>query len=334
MCSQGYVLNKFDFFTSDDQISQSSGNSYSLIPSRSPTYTTTETLINNMPVLSNNIENEKEKNCIMEIEPMSQKKTEDTLKESNGIVKSNQEKEKIFNILKINKKKGRLTNIKKEVMKGKHNKFTEDNLIRKIKGHFINILLKYINYIYEKTTNTKRKLLQKINPTQSKEIKRDSNLKWFNSTLRQVFSVSLSSKCKNYATGNNVSYNKMNIDKLYKENKENKNKNIEIIKILDTTIKEMYTKYINGEKFDGFTNLYEKKEELKQKMENDANDNSENTQNNIDENEKELNQRGKKEQDCNKIREYLEKYLSVAQKLEQIFIDKKGRKSKVNKGQK
>ena len=74
MCSQGYVLNKYDFFTSDDQISQSSGNSYSLIPSRSPTYTTTETLINNMPVLSNNIENEKEKNCIMEIEPMSQKK--------------------------------------------------------------------------------------------------------------------------------------------------------------------------------------------------------------------------------------------------------------------
>ena len=325
MCSQGYVLNKFDFFTSDDQISQSSGNSYSLIPSRSPTYTTTETLINNMPVLSNNIENEKEKNCIMEIEPMSQKKTEDTLKESNGIVKSNQEKEKIFNILKINKKKGRLTNIKKEVMKGKHNKFTEDNLIRKIKGHFINILLKYINYIYEKTTNTKRKLLQKINPTQSKEIKRDSNLKWFNSTLRQVFSVSLSSKCKNYATGNNESYNKMNIDKLYKENKENKNKNIEIIKILNTTIKEMYTKYINGEKFDGFTNLYEKIEELKEKMENDANDNSENTQNNIDENEKELNQRGKKEQDYNNILAYLDEYLSVAQRLEKIFIDKKGR---------
>ena len=56
--------------------------------------------------------------------------------------------EKIFKIVKINKKIGRIK--KDSVLKGIHNKFSQDNIIRKIKRRFHENLRLYINKEYKK----------------------------------------------------------------------------------------------------------------------------------------------------------------------------------------
>ena len=57
-------------------------------------------------------------------------------------------KKKIFEIVKTNKKIGRLK--KNSTKKGKHNNLSEDNLIRKIKRKFLENLRIYINNEYRK----------------------------------------------------------------------------------------------------------------------------------------------------------------------------------------
>ena len=50
---------------------------------------------------------------------------------------------KIFKIIKANNKKGRMK--KNSVIKGNHNNFSQDNIIRKIKARFLEKLRKYLN---------------------------------------------------------------------------------------------------------------------------------------------------------------------------------------------
>ena len=64
-------------------------------------------------------------------------------------------KEKIFDISKVNKRKGRLK--KNSIVIGKHNKFAEDNIIRKIKRKFLENLRIYINKEYKKYRIEKNK---------------------------------------------------------------------------------------------------------------------------------------------------------------------------------
>ena len=64
-------------------------------------------------------------------------------------------KEKIFDISKINKRKGRLK--KNSIVIGKHNKLAEDNIIRKIKRKFLGNLRIYINKEYKKYRIEKNK---------------------------------------------------------------------------------------------------------------------------------------------------------------------------------
>ena len=64
-------------------------------------------------------------------------------------------KEKIFDISKFNKRKGRLK--KNSIVIGKHNKLAEDNIIRKIKRKFLENLRIYINKEYKKYRIDKNK---------------------------------------------------------------------------------------------------------------------------------------------------------------------------------
>ena len=205
---------------------------------------------------------------------------------------------KIFNISKVNKKVGRLGKKSKKILKGKHNKFCYDNIIRKIKVNFHNNIYNYINKKYEihlKSINQKKitKLLQKISPEESKRIKKDDNLRWFSSKLKDVFSANLSSKCSLYTSD----YNKRQIDKLYKEAKIQN-----LIDIFEKTIREIYEIYVNDIKLDGIETLEDDLKSLQNKMEKEG------------------------EED---IEEYLKEYKYVAQNLEQIFKDKKGRRGKI-----
>ena len=96
-------------------------------------------------------------------------------------------------------------------------------------------------------------------------------------------------------------YNKRQIDKLYKEAKIQN-----LIDIFEKTIREMYEIYVNDIKLDGFETLEDDLKSLQNKMEKEG------------------------EED---IEEYLKEYKYVAQNLEQIFKDKKGRRGKIPKNE-
>ena len=199
-------------------------------------------------------------------------------------------KEKIFNIAKINKRMGRLK--KDSFVKGKHDKFSEDNIIRKIKRRFLENVRIYINDEYKnycqdkKKTNGKKNWLKKIDPKFSRSIKRKDNLQWFNLKIFEIFSENLSSKYTTFDT----SSNKKKIKILLKSKESSKLKNI-----LNTTIDTLFNKYIKNEKFDNFITLNDDKIQLEKQM-------------------KQLGQEN--------IKEYLERYESIAKNLKTIFIKK------------
>ena len=141
---------------------------------------------------------------------------------------------KIFNISKINKKVGRMLKKLKRKFKAAHNKYSEDNIIRKFKARFQDILLNYINYEYSeflisKGKSKKVKLLQRISPAESRKISKADNLRWFSTKL------------------NNEAHN--------------------VIDILEKEVIEMYNLYRNNAKIDGFTTLEEDLKILREKME-------------------------------------------------------------------
>ena len=95
----------------------------------------------------------------------------------------------IIAIAQVNRKIGRIK--KNSRIKGIHDRLSEDNIIRKIKGRFIEKLRLYLNeeyqkYISKNLKNNKKKVygwLKKINPTISRKIKKEDNLKWFESKI-------------------------------------------------------------------------------------------------------------------------------------------------------
>lgn len=170
----------------------------------------------------------------------------------------------IFKIQKDNKKIGRIK--KNTIYVGKHNRFCEDNIIRKIKGRFhekcrIAINNEYRKYLINNNIDLKKEndLLQRITPKVSRKIKKDENLKWLRSRIYQVFSEEVSVKCSLYKSD----HNKINIQKLYKENKAK-----DVIAILNKPVKEMFNDYVLNKNMPGL-NLNDDLKELKIKMEKD-----------------------------------------------------------------
>ena len=209
-------------------------------------------------------------------------------------------KEKVFKITKDYKGKGRIK--KNTIYVGKHNKFSEDNIIRKIKGKFLEKCRLYINDLYKKHLLKKNQglkkekvLLQRLNPKVSRKIKKNLNLEWLQSKLYQVFSENVSEKCSSY----DKNYNKSQIKELF-----NKNEATEVITIFKSSVREMFHKYTNNEEIDGLKTLKDDLEEIKKKM-------NEEKEENID--------------------KYLNKYKEIAENLEKIFENKSSRTIKVKK---
>ena len=202
-------------------------------------------------------------------------------------------KEKIF-IIKKEKKLGRP---KKENVnqfkKRKHDKFQRDNVIRKFKAQFVQNLFNYINLSFNSNQdNVKNKqkhinIIQKINSSQTKSISKDSNLKWLNSKIRDIFSQKISSKFVSYEPTHNYKI----IQKLYEKKEEQT-----VLKILDKTIRQMWIIYVNNDKnneFPGFNTI-----------ENDIN----------------------KFRNFGESEEYIELYISISQNFEMIFNKMKSKK--------
>ena len=131
-----------------------------------------------------------------------------------------------------------------------------------------------------------KKLAKKIAPKFSHTIKRKDNLKWFNLKIFEISTEKFSSKYTSFDTCSN----KKKIKILLKSKETSKLKNI-----LNTTIDSLFNKYIKNEKFDNFITLNDDKIQL----------------------EKQMTQLGQEN-----IKEYLERYESIAKNLKTIFIKK------------
>jgi hypothetical protein len=171
------------------------------------------------------------------------KETDHTNHTNNTIIntKTQIEKNKIFDIKKVSKRIGRRKHDKPELYKYEavHTKYRQDNIIQKIKIHFINSTMDLINRIYNEYLNidSKKRLLQKIKPNFTKIWTKKGNQKFLEKKLKDVFSEELSERCSTFHDKKN--YNKEQIEKLYEKNKA---KNV--INILDKSLKEMYRIYI------------------------------------------------------------------------------------------
>ena len=212
------------------------------------------------------------------------------------------QKEKIFNIVKINKKIGRIK--KDSLLKGKHDKLSQDNIIRKIKGRFHEKLRIYINEEYKKYISKKyikkRKIknwLKKINPKVSRKIKKEENMKWFKLKIYEIFSENVSIRY----SSSSPDYNKKKINNLFSLGDAN-----DLIEILNSNVEDYFRKYVNDEKIEGFKTLKDDIKELRADMESSK-------QNNIN--------------------EYLKKYEYTAKNLKEIFNKKNPRRIHYKKDQ-
>ena len=207
-------------------------------------------------------------------------------------------KEKIFKIIKIrkNKKIGRIK--KNSGFIGKHNKLSQDNIIRKIKGRFHEKVRLYINEEYKnyclknESDVIINNWLKKIDPKYSRKIKKQDNLKWFKSKVYEVFSENVSLKYSSHSPDSN----KKKIEKLFSSTETNNVKNI-----LNTTIEVLFNKYISNEAIKGFKTLNDDLHDL----------------------EKQMNEAGQ-----DNIKDYLEKYEYIAKNMKKIFKKKSERKIK------
>ena len=187
-------------------------------------------------------------------------------------VKKKQVKEKIFLIEKTDRKKknmGRRKKEKKYRTKACHDKFNKDNIVRKIKIHFLNAGIKYINKKYSefqklKLKPTKQKFLQKLQQKYTDYLTKKEEKIFLSKKLNEILSDTVSNRCKNH----NKDYNKKNLKKLI-NNGEPKN----LIEFLEKTIEDVYKIYISAEKdkipeFNLENDLISIEEDLNEKGEN------------------------------------------------------------------
>ena len=168
--------------------------------------------------------------------------TSSTYPKIEKIVTSNRKpKEKIFTCKKISKIMGRRRkNNQSELYstEANHTKFREDNIIHKIKIYFTNSTMIYINNKYFEYVGkkTKKRFLGAIKPNFTKVCTKKGNKEYLSKKIRDIFEEKLSTKCKRYSKN----HNQKQIQNLIKNNEAK-----EIIDILNTTVKDMYEKYID-----------------------------------------------------------------------------------------
>ena len=154
--------------------------------------------------------------------------------------KHNQRNQKIFRIKKIRNLLGRRKLNQPELYScgANHTKFREDNIVRKIKIYFTNSTMSYINKKYKEFfgIQTKKRLLGRIKPNFANAWTKKENQEYLSKKIKDIFSENLSTKCRRFPNN----YNKKQIAKILKNNKAK-----EVINILNTSVQDMYEKYID-----------------------------------------------------------------------------------------
>ena len=185
----------------------------------------------------------------------------------NAIIKK-KEKQKIFEIKKINKNLGKKRkNQDINSSKRSHTKVAPDNIRTKIKTNLIKNILDFINLTIEKTNNYKIKdiKLKKLHKTIIRVYKKEDNLKLLNMTVEQIFKEKISEKIKK----NTIDYNKDNIKILLEQNDDKLNY------IFKKTFKEMldiYCQDYEDNNVDSFFKDFKRLKDYITKLRNDEED--------------------------------------------------------------
>ena len=236
---------------------------------------------------------------------------------NDKISKNNQIEEVIFNVKIIeSKKKENNEEIKsnKKPKRGRHpknvpknndnntkrNKYAKDNIARKIKTHFFNyFIVNLLNIIIKNVYGKQIYLVRKFNQQLVTDVSIEFNLDLFNSKIRNLLNQEISNK-----------YKKIELD----NNKKILNcleKNLEFNKILNITVNEIYSLFINDNYKEIISNVFniDKKEIYFENLAGII---------------EELREQGYEE-------EYLEKFKYFAYNINELFDKSKKRKPKNKK---
>ena len=150
------------------------------------------------------------------------------------------ENKQIFKTKKA-KKQGRRKLGKIYSNEPRHDKFSKDNIIKKIMNHFIQSTLNYINEKYNEflKNNNRRSqpLLHKIINTTSKFVTKKKISKLFKAKARDLFTMDISKRCSRSNPKDNIN----RIEKLYSQNEA-----VEVLEILNKSLSELYGEYMNN----------------------------------------------------------------------------------------
>jgi hypothetical protein len=175
----------------------------------------------------NNIENKSVSNNRTKISNENTKMTTKALGKKTKRTTSKEEKTNNY------KEKTSLQGRKKkeEKDKGNHTKFSEDNMMRKIKSYFLNFCHNLLN----ESISDKNMQFLKLNSLINKNLKKEFNLNLLNTKIKDLYQFSkISSKYRKQAKEFSDK-NKYIIEKINEDNVE-----IQTIKILDLTYKELF----------------------------------------------------------------------------------------------
>ena len=157
--------------------------------------------------------------------------------------------------IKLKKKRGRKRKSPKIEKKEPHNKYSDDNIIKRCKHLVLKYTLEFINNKIKKVYNGNiengpvKKELQIINNSQKSNSHAEFNKNFIKKKLGEIFSENISGKYKKNYPPN---HNKLLIEELMNEKDENKqsffNKlfNLNFIQCLDHFIGKKYIKELNG----------------------------------------------------------------------------------------
>ena len=133
-----------------------------------------------------------------------------------------------------------------------HGKFSEDNLMRRLKVNLMDSILNYLN----NNLNDKSITFQKLHKGINEDLKKDYNLTLMNRTIRDLFYNEQISKI--YTNKMDISVNKELIEKIEKKKVETK-----VIKILNMTFIEFINEIRDNQLENFFSKIKEK--EIKNK---------------------------------------------------------------------
>ena len=226
--------------------------------------------------------------------------------------------QRIFSIRKRDRnerKKGRLPLNRRPLNIPKHNKNSLDNIATKIKAHFVKKTLKYVNKKFNefllRNNRKKKTLLMNIKPDSYKKFSKKANQDFINLKIYQLFSADLTNRIREFPKY----YNRTQIKSLFE-----KNEAIEVIEIMNSSVKEMYEIYSSNKitDYNLESDLKETAEKNGKEKEHDSNSNEEG----IDEgSENEEEEKGEEEG-----KDYKDKYKNTAEKLIDLLNGKIKRK--------